>query len=464
MRAAPSRALLSCLLASCTCGAPADGDAGTPSASSSTSGVGASTAGGTDTGAGGTGTETGTGTTSDTPPLEPACPEATVESVVGERVRRCEVLFEGSVWRAHGLDLDGDGRESVFIDKTSAFETSALYDWVDGELQGGETGVYTSGHLNACDLRWDFDSDGVLDVSCLKTGGERPRVHPNLGDTLGPSIPQAEYDAGIFTIGAAVLVDPDLDGRPERLISAILPEEARGFGLYREVDGVMHPYGPRHFLGGCAIPDGAAYADFDEDGLEDVVVLDNPIGCDWYVLEYDPDFHRVHVFVTRPETETMDLAASVPTGRIPRWDFGQIVAGEMTGDTHADIAVTLDPPGLAAVMPGRGDGTFDEAIVYTATDLGLPDVGGVFGSAGKRGETAFAMHFGQFDEDPDPELVADSRRDRIWVLDDHRHGLAVLEEYDVLGSVQGVAEIDGDGIDDLVVNGPLESYLLMSQQ
>lgn len=462
MHAAPSRALLSCLLASCTCGAPADGDSSTPSASSSSSGVGESTAGGTDTGTGGAGTETGAGTTADTSPLEPACPDATVSSGVGERVRRCEVLFEGSVWAAHGLDLDGDGRESVFIDKTSAYETSALYNWVDGELQGGETGVYTSGFLNACQLRWDFDGDGLVDVSCFKTGLHLPLVYPNLGDALGPYMPQAEFAAN--TVGASILVDPNQDGHPERLISAVFPEDARGFGLFREVDGVMQPHGPRHFLGGCAIPDGAAYGDFDEDGLDDVVVVDSPVGCDWYVGAYDPEFHRVHVFLTRPQTETMDLAASVPTGAIVRWDAAPVIAAEMTGDDHVDIAVALDPPGLAAFMPGRGDGTFENAIVYTATDLGLPDVGGILGSAGKPGETAFAAYFGQFDDDPDPELVAHSRRDRIWVLDDHRHGLAVLEEFDVLGSLQGIADIDGDGIDDLVVDGPLESYLLISQQ
>lgn len=461
MHAAPSRALLSCLLASCTCGAPADGDAGTPSASSSSSGVGASTVEGTDTGAGGT--ETGTATTADIPPLEPACPEATVGSVVGERVRRCEVLFEGAIFRAHGLDLDGDGRDSVFIDATSAFETSALYDWVDGQLQGGETGFYAVAGMDACELRWDFDGDGVLDVSCRKVGQRQPLVYPNLGDALASSLPQAELDETIYAHGTAILVDPNLDGEPERLISASQPEAARGVGLYRKVDGLMQPYGPRYFLGGCAIPDSAAYGDFDEDGLDDVVVVDSPVGCDWYVADYDPEFHRIHVFVTRPETETMDLAASVPTGEIVRWDAAPIVAAEMTGDDHVDIGVALDPPGLAAFMAGRGDGTFEDAVVYTATDLGLPDVGGLLGSAGKPGETAFAMYFGQFDDDPDPELVADSHLDRIWVLDDHRHGLAVLEEYEVPGRVQGIADVDGDGVDDLVVAGALDSYLLVSQ-
>lgn len=398
-------------------------------------------------------TSTGTGlpapatTTTEGPPVS-ACDLEYGGRPAGARWRRCVVVLEGSSARAHAVDLDGDGRDELFVDDSGALGGPGLFSLTDEGITGGALRVGSAGHYSHCELRYDFDQDGTVDLDCLKTGSNTPDVWQNLGSTLGERLPQLGFPPRLTTSGAALLVDPDQDGRPERMITIAWPPELGGFRLFREDAGELVPEGPAVFLGGCSIPDGVAHGDFDGDGLDDAVVLDNPIGCDPHPAAYDPDWHRVHAFLSRPPL-AMELTASVPTGAIPTHEFGQIFAADVIGDADVDIALSLEPPsGLFALVAGQGDGTFAPAVVLTASELGLPE--------GTRGS-----FIGQLDADPQPELVAVTYPDRGWILDDASHGHAVLEELTINGNIKAVGDFDGDGIGDLVVSSTIETSELV---
>jgi len=389
------------------------------------------------------------GTTGDEPS---ACDREWGGEIDGAPVRKCVVLIDGPGSRFHAVDLDGDGRDELFVDNSSALGGPALFRWVDGELVGGVLDLNSAAYMVHCGVRYDFDGDGVRDLDCLGVGIDRPVVWKNLETTIGAFIPQVDFAPRIQTASAAVLVDPNLDGLPERMVTIAWPPEIGGFGLFREEAGELVQDGPRYALGGCARPSSVAYADFDEDGIDDVVVLDDPRSCDPYPTMYDPTWHRSHVLLTRPETETMDLVASVPTGDVVKSDFTRIYATDITQDGHADIVLPLEAPGgLISVAAGRGDGSFESTIKYTAADVGLP-------------EDTQALLLGEFDGDPWPEIVAKNYLGRAYVLDDPSGDLRLLEVLTFEGAIRGIVDLDGDGIDDLVVGpyGQIQTLLLLS--
>lgn len=383
------------------------------------------------------------------------CDSGYVGGDANGRVRRCEVLLQSSVGRTFGIDLDRDGRDEIFIGNSVALAVPALLWWTGREIIGHSVaggGFYG----NRCVVDYDFDRDGTLDLSCILSGDPSPIVWRNLGDDLGDRIPPVGYPPDLIPWSTGLPVDPNRDGYPERLLTTIQPSGLiDGLRLFREEDGVMQPDSPVYPLPGCAWPINIAHADFDEDGRDDAVILDDPIVCDGYPVRYDPTWHQVHPLLTRPETETMEPVESVPIGAVPAYHFGQIHAEDATDDGHADLLLTLEPPGLVSLVAGRGDGTFEEAAVFTTEDAGLP-------SRTPMGLPPVARYFGEFDGDPWLELVVSDAPDRTWVLDDPQAGLAVLEIFEVEGNPVGVGDFDGDGIDDLVMSANPESFVLLS--
>lgn len=388
-------------------------------------------------------------------PLPSICGRGTIEDVIGGRLRRCEVLFAGSISRAHGVDLDDDGRDEVFIDGSNAFDGLRLFWWTDSEIIEQEVVGNGGAYADQCMVRHDFDDDGIRDLSCIKSGLTEPGVWKNLEVGLGDFIEQPPL-ADVWAWSAGLPIDADVDGRPERL-AAVIDPAPQGLQLFREVDGVMVQTGARHPLGGCGRPNNIAYADFDEDGIDDAVAVDHPTLCDGYPPEYDPTWHLTHILLSR--SDHMELSASIPTGAVPTHLWGRAFAGDMTGDGHADLALNLEPPGLVSYIRGYGDGTFGAAMVFMAEDIGLP-------RPNSGGQGTEVRYFGQFDDDPAPEVVASFYPDRTWVLDDPAAGMGILETYEIEATPRGIGDFDGDGIGDLVMSSSSgnqkEAFLLLS--
>jgi hypothetical protein len=265
-------------------------------------------------------------------------------------------------------DMDGDGRDELLAQAPGFGSFSyglAPLRWNGERFDVGRPAGGVVDLLQGT-TRFDFDGDGRQDL--VKFANFEMSYHvatPSL-ELDDERIP-AYFDTAIW--GRIGPIDVDLDGELEALavrwpFSDENPHPTLELWLHRNVGGVWEPVGQALELPGCHWPARFAWADLDGDGHEDVAILNHPSGCDPYPLEYDPSWHSISIFFKEPLTQTLVPGPVIPAGDITSDEL--LMLDDFDGDGHLDFLVGLDVTSRrtagAALVRGRGDGTFEEGV------------------------------------------------------------------------------------------------------
>lgn len=243
-------------------------------------------------------------------------------------------------------DLDADG----FLDLVAVNEdASDLRVFLNsGDCAGGFTGYSTPttpvGSVPSPNATADFDLDGNIDVVTANIGGSSISVA--LGDGAGSF-------ASSQARGVAVL-DVNGDGAPD-IVSA---NSSSGNLTLFVNDGTGSFGSGTSFDGGCSGEWGLAAADFNEDGIQDLVV-----GCRF---GQQVVVHLGNGDETFTAQTPINLAGQV-------W---MIYCGDVNADGHVDVSTGNGPSGTGSILLGDGSGglsaptTLPSSSFVVATDLG----------------------------------------------------------------------------------------------
>ncbi|MCX4240699.1 VCBS repeat-containing protein [Paraliomyxa miuraensis] len=338
-------------------------------------------------------------------------------------------------------DLDQDGRDELLalanpIDEPFPDMMSIVYE--DGRFVKRwqtEPGV---GSFGVASTDRDLDGDGDPDV-LFQYGPGIVSYHENLGGTLAPVTHLANTwygDDDWLASGLPVPIDGDGDGELEKIVATMwMPGEVRGGWIFeREGETWQGIEGPIE-LSGCQSFGESLFGDFDGDGVDDFVVREFGDVCDPYVADYDPQWWRFYVFLTRPSLQTVEYVGSFPAGGthaigMYRVDF----------DEDGNLDLIFDVYRGVSFIRGRGDGSFDEPVVYEAPD----DTG------------YFLIDVADFDGDGRPDMLMWNERSCVVAplepeLDSAR--VRVVAETCDAGTY-GIGDFNGDGLTDILLEDP----------
>lgn len=283
-------------------------------------------------------------------------------------------------------------------------------------------------------LHRDVDGDGLRDL--LASGGDAGGVvvFLNRGFAGLDRLDRQDPAFTIFDDGAespSYPVDPDEDGELEFLVATgfPLPDE---FRLFDRTADTWSAVGAPYDMPGCGDPSRSAFADFDEDGHEDIFLFSPDGGsCEGYPKAYDPAWHRAVVLRGEPSSGLMEWVDSTPIGGLPSGLFWVL---DFDGDDHLDVLfdVNDDPTSHTTLLRGRGDGTF--APGETPAFL----------------EGFRFRRYADLDGDGDVELLLE-RDDEHWVVDVPFDARTVRKIGDGAWDLSTITEdLTGDGLVDLV--------------
>jgi hypothetical protein len=294
--------------------------------------------------------------------------------------------------------LAGNGRGNFTLTATYAEGENALSDSATG----------------------DFNRDGKMDLAITMTQSGESHVEVLFGSGNGAMVRSASFACG-YGAGGIVASDLDADGNTDLVVTAgLAPAVFRG-----HENGAFE--GPQFFAVGGAAGSRALAADFDWDGVQDLMIgsseptLLHGIGfCRFAayrafrthtntfdklpglgttsdaIADLNNDGHpdlvvtRRQVAVTsgpydvvvmlndgtgglgRPIATTVGTISSYPIPAPP------VAVADLNGDGNADVVAT-SPQG--AVLLGRGDGTFAPPVTFAVASSGAPALGKFDGDA-----------------------------------------------------------------------------------
>jgi hypothetical protein len=268
-------------------------------------------------------------------------------------------------------DMDGDGRDELLAFAPGFSPTPKLVAPLRWNGERFDVGRPAGGEVDMphWTSRFDVDINGDGRPDLVKNDHTRIAYHlvtPSF-ELEDEQVP-ARFNLPIW--GEAVPIDVDADGQLEALavrwpFSDKDPYPPLHLWLHENVDGIWTPIGQALDLPGCDWPHVLAWADFNEDGHQDVAILHHPSGCDPFPLEYDPAWHSVAVFFKEPLTQTLVPGPVIPAGGITSGEL--LIVDDFDGDGHLDFLLGLgawqhQSTTGAAIIRGRGEGSFEEGV------------------------------------------------------------------------------------------------------
>jgi len=270
-------------------------------------------------------------------------PDRLYENIGGDLVPIWESDADDGSFGIAWADVDGDGDPDLSIANIDG--PNVIYENVEGTLD--TTPFWVAPHDEETSaLAWaDADGDGDLDLACANEPNAANRMYRN---DAGVLTSVWTSDREYTTVGVA-WGDMDGDGLPE----VAFADEWVGFTVYGNDAGVLGETPLFERLGGDSGDDvdndDIAWADFDQDGLEDLVIVGHQRDRVWRNT-------GVGGFTTWWRSPgSLDAATGVAVG-----DFDQ--------DGDPDIAVAM-ASGQDAVFTNLGP---DEQEIVDNDNDGLP--------------------------------------------------------------------------------------------
>lgn len=295
--------------------------------------------------------------------------------------------------------------------------------------------AYPTGPNPRVALPLDLNEDGILDLAvCVGnaagSNGNMTVLFGNgsggMGDgtfTVGPSYGTAAWSLGMASgdFNGDDITDLAVTNHTGASVSILLGNGTGGVGDGSFTPAVSYPIGSHPF--------GIDVADFNEDGILDLVIADNGANLLTFMRGLGTGGVGTGAFLFSSSLAIPNLPLSVVTG-----DFDE--------DGHVDAACTVGYAGAIAVFRGHGDLTFDPFVAYPAGlepyDLAADDMDGdgitdlIVGNSSIGG-------------------VAILRGQGTGGVGDGTFGLPSISGLNVVNAGSVVpADFDGDGIKDVV--------------
>jgi hypothetical protein len=268
-------------------------------------------------------------------------------------------------------DLNADGRQDVAVASYCPVASSCFHfpgnDGVtvllgngDGTLQSGVT-YPRSGNQASSMVSGDFNGDGVPDIAVTYLNSNTVGIFLGKGD--GTLLPAISYGSGDAPMSLCV---GDFNGDGKSDLVAV----NNAAGSYVSLllgDGNGRFQSAPSFDSGGQNPLAVAVADVNGDGQPDLLVTSEQcpiVGC----------FGTFLNVLLHQSDGTYRLAANYN-------HIGFPIVGDVNGDGKLDLVVVSNTPGMASVLLGNGDGTFQPAVDYAsggqaAVSVTLADVNG----------------------------------------------------------------------------------------
>ena len=278
-------------------------------------------------------------------------------------------------------DVNGDGKPDIVVANwciskivpCPGSSVGVLLGRGDGTFSAGV--AYSSGGVYADFVAIaDLNGDGKLDIAvancgyalnnhCIGAGGNAGVLFGNGDGTFQPVVTISLGGGGFGAIGLAI-ADVNTDGKLDLIVAGDCSSGGCGGVLLGNGDGTFQPEIPFASTGGL-IAFGMAVGDVNGDGKPDIVVGNQ---CADSICATS----TVGVLLGNGNGTFQTPVAYDAGGIYPDW----VVIADINGDSKPDLilansstSITINQ-GDVGVLMGNGDGSFQTAVAYPASEFG----------------------------------------------------------------------------------------------
>lgn len=241
---------------------------------------------------------------------------------------------------------------------------------------------------------------------------------PGMPETFGELEPLGLPEAALVDNGLTIPIDVGGEGTTEFL---------RGSGsrasLWRKPDSLWIEDEKAWEVPGCEVLVDFALGDFDGDGLTDVAYIGSAYNVKESTACADPDAHSVMIITQSEVGQLQEQPRISVRGR----KFLQLHSGDFDGDGRSDVVVVTDTFDVL-VFRAEGRGRFETPITL---------------------EPSLFLAVGNVDGDVSDEIVMFTKAQTTRISDEIFSGGQTFEWADFVGVPRALADLNGDGIDDI---------------